>query len=160
MWRLLTALVLLTGAGAQADTYYVDSGTGDDARPGTAPGRAWRSLEKANGVPHARRAAAEPLRRAAPRAEHRLAGGPQRHRRGQLPLLARAVEDTLVEENYVYVGAGLDVQLLLLSDWQGWGGARNIRLEGNEELAQGVDVADWTGRSSTPRTPRVSPSSS
>jgi len=101
-----------------------------------------------------------------------------------------AVEDTLVEENYVYVGAGLDVQLLLLSDWQGWadglllrnnryvvegrvrmghgvrrneegayalaegwGGARNVRLEGNEERAQGVEVADWTGPQFDPARP-------
>ena len=28
---------------------------------------------------------------------------------------------------------------------EGWGGARNVRLEGNPELARGVDVADWTG---------------
>jgi hypothetical protein len=26
----------------------------------------------------------------------------------------------------------------------GWGGARNVRLEGNEEQAPGVEVADWT----------------
>ena len=105
-----------------------------------------------------------------------------------------AAENTLVEENYVYVGAGLDVQLLLLSDWrgwadgllirnnryviqgrarlghgvrrsdggayelaEGWGGARNVRLEGNEELTQSVEVADWTGPQFDPAHPEEFP---
>jgi hypothetical protein len=105
-----------------------------------------------------------------------------------------AAEDTLVEENYVYVGAGLDVQLLVLTDWQGWadgllvrsnryviegrarlghgvrrseegayelaegwGGARNVRLEGNEELTRGVEVADWQGPQFDPAHPEDFP---
>jgi hypothetical protein len=31
-----------------------------------------------------------------------------------------AVEQTTVEDNAIYIGAGLDVQLLMLVDWQGW----------------------------------------
>jgi hypothetical protein len=101
-----------------------------------------------------------------------------------------AVEDAVVEENYVYVGRGMDVQLLLLSDWEGWadglllrnnryvvegrirlghgvrrnedgsyeladgwGGAKNVRLEGNDERARGVDVADWVGPQFDPAQP-------
>lgn len=105
-----------------------------------------------------------------------------------------AVENTLIEENYIYVGAGLDVQLLLLASWEGWadglllrnnryvvegrvrsghgvrrndrgsyelgegwGGARNVRLEGNQELARGVEVADWTGPQFDPERPEEFP---
>ncbi|MCW5963385.1 MAG: right-handed parallel beta-helix repeat-containing protein [Bryobacterales bacterium] len=101
-----------------------------------------------------------------------------------------AAENTLVEENYIYIGAGLDVQLLLLASWEGWadglllrnnryvmqgrarsghgvsrneqgsytlgegwGGARNVKLEGNQELAKGVDVADWSGPQFDPAHP-------
>jgi len=105
-----------------------------------------------------------------------------------------AAEDTLIEENYIYVGAGLDVQLLLLANWEGWadglllrnnryvvegrarsghgvrrndrgsydlgegwGGARNVKLEGNQELAKGVEVADWTGPQFDPARPEEFP---
>jgi hypothetical protein len=105
-----------------------------------------------------------------------------------------AVEDTLVEENYVYVGPGLDVQLLLLSDWrgwadglllrgnryvvegrvrsghgvrrgkdgsyelaEGWGGAKNVQLEGNDERARGVAIDDWTGPPFDPAHPEGFP---
>jgi hypothetical protein len=37
-------------ADAPAKTYYLDSKAGDDAHDGTAPGRAWRTLAKANAV--------------------------------------------------------------------------------------------------------------
>jgi hypothetical protein len=99
-----------------------------------------------------------------------------------------AVNDAVVEENWVYVGAGLDVQLLLMVSWEGWadgvtvrnnrwvvagrtrsghgvkrnqagsyelaegwGGARNIVIENNQELKEGVAVRDWEG-------PRFDPS--
>ena len=105
-----------------------------------------------------------------------------------------AAENTRIEENYIYVGAGLDVQLLLLASWEGWadglllrnnryvvegrvrsghgvrrndrgsyelgegwGGARNVRLEGNQELAKGVAVADWTGPQFDPARPEEFP---
>jgi hypothetical protein len=105
-----------------------------------------------------------------------------------------AAENTLVEENYIYIGAGLDVQLLVLTDWrgwadgllirnnryvikgrarlghgvrrseegayelaEGWGGARNVKLEGNEELTQGVEVGDWTGPQFDPAHPEDFP---
>jgi len=99
-----------------------------------------------------------------------------------------AVENAVIEENWIYIGAGMEVQLLLLTDWdgwadgvtlrgnryvmggkarsghavsrgkdgtyeiaEGWGPARNVKLEGNEELKKGVEVADWEG-------PRFDPS--
>ncbi len=105
-----------------------------------------------------------------------------------------AAENTLVEENYIYIGAGLDVQLLILANWEGWadglllrnnryvvqgrarsghgvrrndkgsyelgegwGGARNVELEGNRELTKGVDVADWTGPQFDPARPEEYP---
>jgi len=40
---LITPLLM-----AQAATYYLDSSGGDDAKPGTSPDKAWRSLEKVN----------------------------------------------------------------------------------------------------------------
>lgn len=101
-----------------------------------------------------------------------------------------AAENTLVEENYIYIGEGLDVQLLLVSNWsgwadgllvrnnhfvmqgrarmgygvkrsdagvyemaEGWGGAKNVKLEGNKELAKGIEVADWTGPQFDPSHP-------
>lgn len=101
-----------------------------------------------------------------------------------------AAENTLVEENYIYVGAGLDVQMLLLTDWEGWadgllmrrnryvidgrarsghasgraadgtytlaegwGPARNIRIEDNEELKQGPAIGDWRGPQFDPERP-------
>lgn len=101
-----------------------------------------------------------------------------------------AAENTLVEENYVYVGAGLDVQLLLLTDWEGWasglllrgnryviqgrarsghavsrnkegtyeiaegwGPARGVRLESNQDQAEGPAVADWQGPQFDPARP-------
>lgn len=39
----------------------------------------------------------------------------------------------------------------------GWGGARNVRLEGNEEQAPGVEVADWTGPQFDPAHPEGFP---
>jgi hypothetical protein len=40
---------------------------------------------------------------------------------------------------------------------EGWGGARNVRLEGNQELARGVEVADWTGPQFDPARPEEFP---
>jgi len=40
---------------------------------------------------------------------------------------------------------------------EGWGGAKNVRLEGNEERPQGVDVADWTGPRFDPAHPELFP---
>jgi hypothetical protein len=101
-----------------------------------------------------------------------------------------AVENAAIEENWIYIGAGLDVQLLLLTDWEGWadgvalrankyviegsarsghavgrgkdgsyemaegwGPARHVTLEGNEELKKGVAVADWDGPQFDPSQP-------
>ena len=50
MWRLLAGILFLVAASAQAETYYVDSGKGDDTRAGTAPDRAWQSLDRVNDV--------------------------------------------------------------------------------------------------------------
>ncbi|HBY60803.1 MAG TPA: xylose ABC transporter [Solibacterales bacterium] len=38
-----------------------------------------------------------------------------------------AAERTLVHDNVVYVGAGLDVQMLLLTDWSGWADGLTFR---------------------------------
>jgi hypothetical protein len=101
-----------------------------------------------------------------------------------------AAENSLVEENYIYVGPGLDVQLLLLAPWEGWanglllrnnrfivqgkvrmghgvrrnqagsyelaegwGGAQNVTLEGNQTSATGVEIADWNGPAFDPSRP-------
>ncbi len=40
--------LLICGADAQATDYYLDAQKGDDARAGTAPAAAWRTLERAN----------------------------------------------------------------------------------------------------------------
>lgn len=48
--RALAALALIQTFAANATVYYVDSQTGDDARPGTAPGEAWKSLERVNAI--------------------------------------------------------------------------------------------------------------
>lgn len=105
-----------------------------------------------------------------------------------------AADNTLIEENYIYIGKNLDVQLLLLADWQGWadglllrnnrfvvkgrarmghgvrrseegayelaegwGGARNVRLEGNDDSAKGIDIADWDGPRFNPARPEEFP---
>ncbi|MGP8234147.1 MAG: hypothetical protein ACLQVW_01860, partial [Limisphaerales bacterium] len=49
--RCFLALAFLAaGLGrAAATVYYVDSQAGDDARAGTAPAQAWKSLDKVNG---------------------------------------------------------------------------------------------------------------
>ncbi|MDX2152992.1 MAG: right-handed parallel beta-helix repeat-containing protein [Bryobacteraceae bacterium] len=46
-----------------------------------------------------------------------------------------AAENTLVHDNVVYVGAGLDVQLVLLSDWDGW--ADGLVFRGNRFYVEG-----------------------
>lgn len=47
--RILTLLLLATGVGQlSAASFYVDAQAGDDARPGTEPAQAWRSLEAVN----------------------------------------------------------------------------------------------------------------
>ena len=45
---LLALGVAATSAGADAQTYYVDSENGDDARAGRQPAEAWRSLDQVN----------------------------------------------------------------------------------------------------------------
>jgi hypothetical protein len=47
-----------------------------------------------------------------------------------------AVEDTLVERNAVYIGPGLDVQAVLLTDWTGW--PTNLEFRGNLFVAEGT----------------------
>jgi len=47
-----------------------------------------------------------------------------------------AVENTLVEENAIYVGLGYDVQMVLMSDWSGW--ARDTRFVRNRFFVEGV----------------------
>lgn len=47
-----------------------------------------------------------------------------------------AVEDTRVERNAVYVGPGLDVQMVLLSDWTGW--ATNLEFRANLFHSEGT----------------------
>lgn len=101
-----------------------------------------------------------------------------------------AVENAVVEENWIYIGPGLDVQLLLLTDWEGWadglllrnnryviqgrarsghavsrgkdgsyqiaegwGPARNVRLEGNQEVTAGPQAANWNGPRFDPAQP-------
>lgn len=101
-----------------------------------------------------------------------------------------AAENSLVEENYIYVGPGLDVQLVVLASWEGWanglllrnnrfivqgkvrmghgvrrnqagsyelaegwGGAQNVTLEGNQTSATGVEIADWNGPQFDPSRP-------
>lgn len=46
-----------------------------------------------------------------------------------------AAEDTLIEENYIYIGEDRDVQLLLLADWQGW--ADGLVLRNNKFIIKG-----------------------
>ena len=46
-----------------------------------------------------------------------------------------AVDNAVVEENYVYVGSGLDVQLLLLSDWDGW--PNGLLMRNNRYVVEG-----------------------
>lgn len=101
-----------------------------------------------------------------------------------------AVQNAVVEDNYIYVGPGIDVQLLLLTDWDGWvdgllmrnnryvvegrirsghavgrgkdgsyqiadgwGPARNVRLQNNDESARPVAVPDWEGPRFNPTNP-------
>ena len=47
-----------------------------------------------------------------------------------------AVENTLIEENAVYVGPGTDVQMVLFSDWSGW--ARDTRIVRNRFYVEGT----------------------
>ena len=58
-----------------------------------------------------------------------------------------AAENTLVEENYVYVGNGIDVQLLLLSNWQGWADGLVVRknhfvVKGKARIGHGVSRSE------------------
>src|SRR5690349_12018288 len=48
--RRLTIMLIVALCATQsfAGTYYVDGANGDDARDGTSPATAWRSLERAN----------------------------------------------------------------------------------------------------------------
>ncbi len=45
-------------------------------------------------------------------------------------------DDVTIEENAIYVGPGLDVQMLILSDWQGW--ANGVIFRKNRFYVQGV----------------------
>jgi hypothetical protein len=47
-----------------------------------------------------------------------------------------AVEHTLIEENAIYVGPGLDVQMVLMSDWSGW--ASDTRFVRNRFYVEGT----------------------
>jgi hypothetical protein len=47
-----------------------------------------------------------------------------------------AAENTLVEDNAVYVGRGLDVQMLITTDWSGW--ARDARFHHNTFCVEGT----------------------
>jgi hypothetical protein len=49
LWLLAIAMLLVPLV-ASATTYYVDAKRGDDANDGTSPGRAWRTIDKANSV--------------------------------------------------------------------------------------------------------------
>jgi hypothetical protein len=46
------------------------------------------------------------------------------------------VEHTLIEENAIYVGAGIDVQMVLMSDWSGW--ASDTRFVRNRFYVEGT----------------------
>ena len=47
-----------------------------------------------------------------------------------------AAEQTTVEENAIYIGPGLDVPVLLTTDWQGW--AKGALFRGNRIYAEGT----------------------
>jgi hypothetical protein len=49
--------------------------------------------------------------------------------------LAGAVEQTRIYDNAIYVGAGLDVQMVLVTDWEGW--ANDAVFRGNSFLVEG-----------------------
>lgn len=49
-WRNPLVYCLLLCGLAAAESYYVDSRTGDDANPGTSPDTPWKTLEKANSI--------------------------------------------------------------------------------------------------------------
>jgi hypothetical protein len=59
-----------------------------------------------------------------------------------------AAENSLIEENYIYVGPRLDVQLLLLADWQGWADGlllRNNRGRGRDASHEAPPAQIRTG---------------
>ncbi len=45
------------------------------------------------------------------------------------------IDDGIAEENVIYIGPGLDVQLLITSDWEGW--AKSFTLRNNRYINQG-----------------------
>ena len=47
-----------------------------------------------------------------------------------------AVENALIEDNVVYTGPGLDVQMLLFSNWEGW--AKDVTVRNNRFLVSGT----------------------
>jgi hypothetical protein len=47
-----------------------------------------------------------------------------------------AAEKTLIHDNAIYIGKGLDVQMLLLSDWSGW--AKDLEFRNNLFVSDGI----------------------